>query len=90
MIAHQSTSDRTNEANSDESDSCSRSAGGRLTDIKLQVGTLKLPPMWEIKDLTVRFRVPLAGGPYASAFRLLVVLLAVLAVVAVVFHLTVP
>lgn len=90
MIAHESNSDRASEGDCDDPDTRSRSAAARLTNLELRVGTLKLPPMWEIKDLAVKLRLAPASGPYSTAFRLLVVLLVVLAFVAVVVHLSVP
>lgn len=88
MIAHKSQSDRGDEVD-DDPDSRSRSAAARLTNLELRVGTLKLPPMWEVRDLAVKLRFPAATGPYASAFRLLVVLFAVLLLVLVVLALPV-
>lgn len=84
MIAHESKPDRGTEAEPDDADSRSPS---RLTNLELRVGRLKLPPMWEIKNLAVKLRLAPASGPYSTAFRLLVVLLVILAAVALLFHL---
>lgn len=85
MIAHESNSDRASERDGDDSDIRSRSAA-RLTNLELRVGTLKLPPMWEVRDLAVKLRFPAATGPYATAFRLLIALLAILAVIVLLLH----
>jgi hypothetical protein len=86
MIAHESNSDRASETDGDDRDTRRRSPTARLTNLELRVGTLKLPPMWEIKGLAVKLRLAPASGPYSTAFRLLV-LFAVLLVVLVVLAL---